>query len=387
MQTLSNPTPTPILILADAMRPGGMERQILELLAGLRAGGRWRVYFASLDPGGAWEAQASQPAELFLPLRRRWRYDPGVPGRLIRLIREHDLRLLHPWGWMSGLAALHAARRCRIAVVNGALRNAPPRLSVRERISRGTARRSDLFVANSRAGLRAYGLLDHPRARVVYNGMDLRRFEGFQAETFDSPVVCMVGNFTFNKDQALLLRAFARVRREQPRAALMLVGQEGAGRSRRPTDPGPLARCRQLARELNLEAAVRFVTGTTRPEPIIAGSRVCVLASPRNEGTSNAILEYMALGKPVVATDCEGNRELMEDGVTGFLVPAGDIEALAEKIGLLLQDEARARALGEAGRRRVQRLYTAERMTAEYEEVYRSVLHPSLLSPADAPGA
>jgi glycosyltransferase involved in cell wall biosynthesis len=91
------------------------------------------------------------------------------------------------------------------------------------------------------------------------------------------------------------------------------------------------------------------------------------------EGISNAIMEYMALGKPVVATDCGGNGELILEGETGYLIANRDTDALCNRLELLLGDAALARRLGEAGRRRIAETFGLERMTASYAALYRSL--------------
>jgi glycosyltransferase involved in cell wall biosynthesis len=221
-------------------------------------------------------------------------------------------------------------------------------------------------VANSRAGLDAYGLGDHPRAQVIPNGIDLSRFETVVAESRDEPTVCMLANFRALKDHATVIRALPQIRRAVPGARLILVGR----------DFGTLADNQQLAQRLGVSEAVRFVSDTLRPESFIAASRVCVLASP-SESFSNAILEYMALAKPVVATEtCGDSAALIRNGESGFLVPYGSSELLAARIIALLNDPQQARVMGEAARRQVQG-FTVARMVAEHEALFTRLLAPS----------
>jgi glycosyltransferase involved in cell wall biosynthesis len=116
---------------------------------------------------------------------------------------------------------------------------------------------------------------------------------------------------------------------------------------------------------------------------------VSVLTSVK-EGCSNVVLESMAAGLPVVATDVGGNAELIEEGVTGFLVPAGDAEAVARRVGELLEDPGRARRMGAAGSARVRSLFTVQRMVDDtvgfYEEMLAERL-PGLLEWVDAAAA
>ncbi len=356
-----------ILILADSMVAGGLERQVVELLRGLGASGRFATAFAVLDHGGEREAEAATLAGVVLPLARRWRYDVSAAAVLPRLARRHRVALIHAYGWMGGLAGLWAARRLRVPLLNGAIRSAPPVLGARDRLSRRIMLASDGIVANSRAGLRAYGLEGHPRAHVILNGVDLARFAGVAPRDLGPAAVCMVGNFTANKDQAALIRAWPRILRQTPEARLVLVGRGGE----------PLAACRRLVGELGVAGQVEFVTDTTEPEPWLAGSAVCVLLSNtrvHGEGIANAIIEGMALGLPVVASDCGGNREIVEHGHTGLIVPDPSAETLGEAIGSLLRDRDHAARMGALGRARIEREFTLMRMVGEYEGLYRRLL-------------
>ena len=172
----------------------------------------------------------------------------------------------------------------------------------------------------------------------------------------------MVANFSTLKDQACVIRALKLVRQVVPRARLTLVGR----------DWGTLGANRQLATELEVVKHIRFVTNSSLPEFDIAECSVGVLASSlvHGEGISNAILEYMALAKPVVVTEGGGNRELVRVGKNGFLVPVNTPEAVAKRVVELLRTPDLARRLGEAGRRIVAEDFSLDRMLSDYEGLY-----------------
>jgi glycosyltransferase involved in cell wall biosynthesis len=355
----------PILLAVDGLPIGGTERQIVELLKGLRQNGRFGARLAVLDHGGELEGAAVEAAAGVLPLGRKARFDCTPALSLIWQARRARVRLIHAFGWMSGLAGLLAARYLRVPIINGSIRQTPAVLGLRDRISRWCALRSDWIVANSYAGLEAYGLAAHPRAQVIVNGIDLARFDGVVAQCAEQPTICMVANFSGLKDQATVIRALPEIRRAVPRVRLVLVGN----------DHGTLADTRRLADDLGIGEAVRFVTNSVRPEPFIASSQVCVLVSP-SESFCNAILEYMALGKPVVATvTCGDTAALIRDGKAGFLVPPRSPRCLAARVTELLRDPEQAHRMGQAGRRQVQSL-TVPRMVAEYEAMYERLLAP-----------
>lgn len=354
-----------ILIHVDGMPVGGIERQVLQLLEGLRRSGRFRTALAMIDRGGALEAEAAALVAEIVPMRRRHRLDVTPALALLAYCRRAPVRLIHVFGWISGLAGLCVARVVRVPILNASVQSAPMRaLQARERISRWCALRSDAIVANSQAGLRAFGLSNHPRAHVVHSAVDFRRFVGVVPEKGEGPKVCMVAGFSRFKDHVTAIRAMPPVLREYPSAQLILVGW----------DFGTATQTEQLVQELGLGGSVRIVRGAAHSEPYIAGSDVCLLASTQGEGLSVAILEYMALCKPVVATDCGGNAEVVRHGETGFLVPVRSPEALAAQILELLRHPDRARQMGQAGRQRVASEFSLEKIVAKYEQLYGDLL-------------
>lgn len=353
-------------IIVDGMPVGGTERQVVELLRGLEARGRFRAVLGVLDRGGGLEDEASRFAAGVIPLRRRARFDITPAGILWWRCRRTPLRLLHAFGWMSGLAALAAGRAAGVPVVNGSIRSAPPVLHLRERVSRWTALRSDVVVANTEAGLRSYRVAHHPHATVIANGINVARLAQSEEVLPAGPVVCMVANFNRYKDHAGLIRAFVGVREVVRDATLLLIGR----------DVGTLAACRRLVEKLGLGNAVSIVTDCDRPERFMRQSAVCVLASPttHGEGMSNVLLEYLALGRAVVATRDGGTAEVIRHRETGLLVEDRTPESLANSIIELLGDPVRARRMGDAGQRVVQERFSAERMVADYEDLYERVM-------------
>jgi glycosyltransferase involved in cell wall biosynthesis len=257
---------------------------------------------------------------------------------------------------------LAAGRLSRLPVVNASVRSAPLALSRKDRISRFLMRRADLVVANSRAGLAAFGLEGRPDTVVIRNGVDPGRFSGIPVPPEPRWDVCMVGNFWANKDQATLLEAFALVLGERPGARLVLVGR----------DWGTLEPLRRLAARLSVDGRTDFVTDSTDPLRLIASSRVCCLLSPDGEGISNALLEYMALGRPVVATRCPGNEETVSEGVSALLVD-NDPEEVAGALLRLLGDPALCAGMGAAGLGRVMEHFSLDSMVERFRVCLESV--------------
>jgi glycosyltransferase involved in cell wall biosynthesis len=216
-----------------------------------------------------------------------------------------------------------------------------------------------ICVAESerRAGIAA-GVCDPKTTVVIRNGVDLGAAAPAEGGN-EPPRIVWVGRLQTPKDPLTLVHALGRLR--TPFEADFVGG-------------GPLRRTleREVER-LGLGTSVRLL-GDRRDVPsLLARSDVFVLAS-RSEGLPLSILEAMAAGLPVVASSVGGVPELVVDGETGLLVPAGDPERLAGAVGRLLADAALRRRLGEAGRARVREHFDSDSVRRAHLDLYRREL-------------
>ncbi len=198
------------------------------------------------------------------------------------------------------------------------------------------------------------------RLTVIRNGIDTQRFT-YLGPAPGGPVV-MVGRLVPLKGVDTLLRAVALVVHQRADFRLEVAG-DGEAR------PGLEA----LARELGLDNHVRFL-GNVRDVPGLLARSACLVLPSLSEGISLTLLEAMARGLPVVATDVGGNPEVVEDGVTGRLVPPANPEQLAAALLELATVSEKTQAMGQAGRARVERVFDVRRMVAEYEALYLKVV-------------
>lgn len=210
------------------------------------------------------------------------------------------------------------------------------------------------------------------RVEVLYNGLPMSRFEGLrpvadvrgELELAEgTPVIGVVAHLSEKKGQRFVLGALPRLRERFPRLVCLLLG-EGTMREE----------LERLAEELGVADAVRFLGFRTDAIDLMQAMDVVVLPSVAKEGLGLALVEAGFLRKPTVGTACPGIDEVIEAGETGLLVPPADCGALAEAIGLLLGDEAEARRMGEAGRRRAEGMFTQQAMAARAEEIYWRML-------------
>lgn len=198
-----------------------------------------------------------------------------------------------------------------------------------------------------------------PPIRVIHNGVDLEWFAVAPAAQ-GVPEVAVVANLHPYKGHERLLWALRLVRVQLPDAHMTFVG-DGVER----------ARLERLRAELGLAEAVAFAGSVADPRPYIRSAQVVALASD-NEGFPNALLEAMAMGRPVVATRVGGIPELVRDGTDGLLTTLNPEEIAARLLELLRDPELRRR-MGASARARAE-TFTWDRVVEGTERVYREVL-------------
>ncbi len=227
---------------------------------------------------------------------------------------------------------------------------------------------------------RAVGI---PSEKVVqiYNGVDAERFHpavsrpaipGCSFGASGQWLIGAVGRMQTVKNQTDLARAFVRALEIAPELKdslrLVMVGD------------GPLRSEAQAILEQAGCKGQAWLPGERNDVPEIMRGLDCFVLPSLAEGISNTILEAMASGLPVIATDVGGNGELIEAGTTGVLAPVGDVETLAGRIVELARDRERARAMGASGRQAVERRFSMAAMVRQYQELYDRSLDVSTLA-------
>jgi sugar transferase (PEP-CTERM/EpsH1 system associated) len=217
-----------------------------------------------------------------------------------------------------------------------------------------------------------------PRRRIepIYNGVDIEKFRPAGAQRAPIPgspfadpslfVVGTVGRMQTVKAQTLLASAFVAALQREPalkdRLRLVMVGD------------GPLRAEAQALLESAGVGHLSWLPGERADVPDVMRGLDCFVLPSLAEGISNTILEAMATGLPVVATDVGGNAELVQDGATGCMVPPSDVDALAASLTAMANDPAQAAALGRAGRLRVEQHFSLPSMVGAYRNLYDTLL-------------
>ena len=348
----------------------GGQNQVRYTVMGLRAIGHRAALVA--HPEGELLRRMSEGLDL-IPLAPRNEIDLAAAWRLSRVVKQLRPTIIHahdPHGVAMAATALSIA----------APDPRPPRVASRRiecriahnSFSRWKYSQVDCFLAISHAvrdRLVADGIPSR-KVAIVHEGVDVERAAAVPSGNVHAalflptraPVVGNVGALVAQKNQHMLIDAAALVVRDVPDARFVILG-EGELRST----------LEDQIKQKHLERHVFLAGFRADVLELMKDFDVFALSSIQ-EGMCTSLVDAMAAAKPTVATSVGGVPEVVADGETGFLVPARDHHALAEKIVRLLKDEGLRRRMGEAGLARARRLFTVERMVDETAAAYERLV-------------
>lgn len=346
----------------------GAAIQGMELATGLA--GRGHDVVVATRPSELWARKTVERGLLYYPLSMASALDLKSVRALARIIQAHGIQIVHA----------HKGTASRLALLAGLL--APFRALVANRgvsfpVGRLQAmgyatRRVNAIVAVCESVKRRLVAGGVPAAKidVIYSGTDTERFHpGVDGSAVRKelgpnqadPLITQVG-VRSTKGNDDVMDAMAIVVRRVPHARLLIVGARS---------PEPLV---ERARARGIEYAVRILGYREDIPEILRASTCCVDASHTGLGLSGTLREALAVGTPVVATDIEGNPELVRHGETGLLVRPRDVAGFAAAIRRLIDDPAYASALGRAGRELVVRQFSTRTKLDRVEALYRRLL-------------
>lgn len=366
-----------LLAFITAFDVGGTERQLLALANGLDRS-RFDLRVACFKRSGAFlpELEALGIPVVSYPIRSLHGLRTMKEQlRFARDLRSERTQIVHAFNFYPNVFAIPAARLACVPVIIATLRDMGDLWTpMQRRAQRWVCRMAHRVVANADA-VREQALKDGyepEKVCVIHNGLDLAKFASapdhlHQREALGLPphvpVVAVFSRLNNEvKGISCFLEAAARSALVHPDARFLVVGD------------GPLrADLEALAERLGLGNRVRFTGFRSDVGETMAAVSISVIPS-QSEGLSNVLLESMAASLPVIATSVGGTPEVVENEQSGLLVPPRDPVALGRAIGSLLDDPARAAALGRAGRRRVEQRFQLGRMVGETESLYDDML-------------
>lgn len=369
-----------IFYLVDSLDIGGTETQAVELARRMDPE-KYDVTLGCLRKQGPLLARLTGSAVNIVEFHPKGGIDSprGLyqVARMVAYLRRGKFDVVHAHDLWSNMAGLVAGKLAGVPVIVTSQRDlshgAWYQSSSRKKWLRRAQNASSAVLTNARMireGLVGDEGLAADKVRVIYNGVDLERFESspsMRAKLFPgmerAKLIVLVGNMhTDVKGQPTLIAAASEIVSRSPQARFVLVGD---GEKRKEFEAA--------AQAGGVGAKFVFLGRRNDVADILAACDIAVLPSAA-EGMPNAVLEYMAAGLPVVASAVGGNLEVVADGITGLLVPAGDGGLLGQALSRLLADDVLALRLARQGRELVEQKFSFDRLTREVGALYDELL-------------
>jgi len=291
--------------------------------------------------------------------------------KLSIVIKRFNIKLIHTDGPRNTLYAGFVALLKRIPIVFHV------RASDQDRLDRIIYRFSDRIILVANALRHRFNWIENEEKFItVYNGVDIKQFDLglssvhiLEKKKSDDPdrslsIVC-IGRIEPSKGQIFLIEACRHLYDRQIPFHLIFAGDI--------VNTEYLSECEHQAQNLGINDRVTFTGHLENILEVLNRTDVFVLPS-LSEAFSRAIIEAMAMGKPVIATAIGGTAEAVEDGKSGFVVPPKDHEKLAERLIELAKNEKLRRQFGAAARKRVEDLFTIEKNVQKIEQIYQEIL-------------
>jgi len=307
-----------ILLLTNNLWAGGKERRLVALIKGFLKYPDIELHLVTFSD----RIHYKEIFELGVPitiLKRVPKQNPLVFYRFFKLCKKWKPDLIHSWSSMSSIWAIPTSSLLRIKLINGNIADAPSGMNIFDKRlfrARLTFPFSNVIVGNSLAGLDAYNVPKSKRV-CIYNGFDINRISNLEEEQ------------TIREKFAIYQRMIP----DKFASRFVFTGLQ-----------------------INVESIVNIFD-------------IGVL-STYSEGISNAILEYMALEKPTVATLGGGTVETIENGKTGFLIPQASPQTMVDKLNYLLENESEMKKMGMLAKQRLESVFGIQNMMNAYYELY-----------------
>lgn len=368
-----------VLQFINSFHQGGSERQAVQLTQLLFEDGEFEVFLVCLNKEGVLISEVESLGFNEFPEYKLTSFFNAnflkQARNCAKFIRENNIEIVQTHDFYTNVFGMFASTLAGVKLKIASKRETGSMRSRSQKIVEKLAfSRANAIVANAEA-VKIYLMsegISANKINVIYNGLDLERLTPKETnrekicEELGLPndekarFITLVANLRHKvKNQPLFLKAAQKVLKKYPNAHFVLAG-EGELRENLET----------LARELTIEKNTHLIGRCTKIPELLSISFACTLTS-FNEGFSNSILEYMAAGKPIVATKVGGASEAIIEGETGFLVESDDINSLAEKLIWLLENEEKANQMGRKGREIVEAKFSCEAQLENTKSLYK----------------
>lgn len=360
-----------ILMVTESLTRGGKERRLVELLRAYKENMELEFKLVLLKNQVKYpEVYTFKNTEITI-LPRKINKDPRIFVQLFPICEDFRPDIVHSWGSMPAIYSIPVARWYGVPLINAMIADAIcTRFKTSWRRSKITFPFSRIILANSKAGIKAYQVMDR-KARVIHNGFNKDRLrvgasseEARKIYNIRTPyIVSMIGAFHPRKDWDTFFGAAVNLLKKREDVTFIAAGD------------GEL--WEHYQKKFKRFDRIRFPGRIADVEGLIRLSNIGVLTSNPQihaEGISNSIMETMAFGKPVIATDSGGTPEIIDNGENGYLIPEFNVAALGQKLEFLLEQPDLIKTMGDNAKIKVENEFSIEKMNLKYLNLYKELL-------------
>ena len=360
-----------ILFYIESLRKGGKERRLIELIKGLRNHPYIDCEILLTNNDIEYDNISNLKIKIHYLSNNRKSSNLKLFYKTFIFIKNNKFDLVHSWGYMETLFSIIPVRFFKIKLINSMITSAPEKIKYLSKlwlVTKITTFLSHKIISNSFAGLKSHGISDK-KAVCIHNGFNFNRLANMESKESirlkynikTTQVAVMVASFSNKKDYSTYIKAAIHILDDKNDISFLCVGA-GDDSLYKKTVPAKYT------------DSIKFLGMQEDVESIINMSDIGVLCT-YTEGISNSVMEYMALCKPVIATNGGGTSELVKDGETGYLISPTRYDELKSKINYLLSNPDIAIKIGKAGHKRIVSHFNIDDMVSKTINLYNEVLN------------
>ncbi len=355
-----------ILFFIESLYAGGKERRLVELLKVLSNNSKLNIVLVITRKDIHYKDVLDLPITIHIIERKHFNKDPFLFFKFFNVLKIVNPDIIHVWGNMVAIYAIPAKIILRKRMINSQITDAPIKFKGGLLSNKTTFLFSNIITSNSHAGIVSYNA-PKEKSIVINNGFDFSRIAKLQAPyeirkrfaITTKFAVGMVATFYELKDYTTFIKAALTIVKKRTDISFLCIGS------------GDSSRYQKMVPN-EFKNNILFLGKQENIEPIMNICDIGVLTT-YTEGIPNTIMEFMALGKPVIVTDGGGSKELVLDKKNGFLISPGNPGELTEKINYLLENPGEALKLGNEGRLRIKDEFGIEKMVNSFYKIYQDL--------------
>lgn len=365
-----------ILYFIGSLRSGGKERRLIELLTYLKQKGGYKLMVVLAYDQIDYPAFYALGIDCIVLNKKPAFKDPKIFFDLNNICKKYRPDIIHTWGSMQSFYMIPTSVIKKIPIVNSQITSATPnytKIGFSGLINSINFYFSKIVTSNSKAGLSSLGYKESIKYRIIYNGINLERFSDLPAEKCVKKAfkirtkftVVMVASFSDNKDYDSYIDICQCVGKNRGDITFLAVGA------------GKYLKSMQAKAKNQKIDNILFLGKINNVEEVVSACDIGMLLSNKSvhgEGISNSIMEYMALGKPVIANDAGGTREIISDNVNGYLITNETSKKVANLIIELVENLDKRKKMGNNGKKLIEEKFNLQGMGMKFEKIYEELV-------------